>query len=232
MKNIGANLCYKNARGEMFDYRASRLLVGIVAMSLPFLVAIKSGGFGEIDSISSAYHTDARDIFVGSLFVVGAFLLAYNGHYLCESIASKLAAISAFCVAYFPTSCDLPIAENNLGCPEGNEPLLHAIFALSLFFLLAYFCLGPFYHKAKGAEHLYVQAKRRKYVYLISGYGILSAIALTFCALNLNPISSKIPNTVNIIYIAEFIALLMFGFAWIVAGKYRLFSFFVHHEES
>jgi len=32
------------------------------------------------DSISWSYHTDARDFFVGFLFVLGAFLMSYKGH--------------------------------------------------------------------------------------------------------------------------------------------------------
>lgn len=41
--------------------------------------------------------------FVGLLFVVGALMLAYNGHTTREALASKGAAVSAVVVALFPT---------------------------------------------------------------------------------------------------------------------------------
>ncbi len=215
----------------VFNYQTSRLMVGIIALSLPFLVTIKAGGFDQIDSISSSYYTDARDIFVGALFVVAAFLLSYNGHYFGELIAAKLASIAAFCVAYFPTSCDKSSIKSLLHCPDGYEPLVHSISAVILFVLLAYFCLGPFCTRAKEKEKQYVEARRRKYVYLISGYSILAVIVLSFAATRIDWFISIFPNQKNILYIAEFSVLVIFGVAWTVAGRHRSLSFFVNKEE-
>jgi hypothetical protein len=52
--------------------------VGVIAFSLPFVFsAIANSSLG---SMSGSYYTSARDVFVGMLFIVGAFLWAYNGH--------------------------------------------------------------------------------------------------------------------------------------------------------
>jgi len=61
-----------------FDYRTIRLMIGLIAIFFPFVVGILASGI--IDSISWAYHTDARDFYVGFLFVIGAFLMSYKGH--------------------------------------------------------------------------------------------------------------------------------------------------------
>ena len=65
---------------KVFDYRALRLLMGLIALALPFIVTLVSST--QLSSISASYFTEARDAFVGMLFIVGAFLWAYNGHTL------------------------------------------------------------------------------------------------------------------------------------------------------
>lgn len=66
----------------VFDYRALRLLMGLVALSLPFLVRFIATN--PLTSISASYHSEARDVFVGMLCIVAAFLWAYNGHSALE----------------------------------------------------------------------------------------------------------------------------------------------------
>src|SRR5215208_5760964 len=62
----------------VFDYKALRLMVGAIAFLLPWVVIVVT--YQATSSISASYHTKVRDIFVGSLFVIGALLVAYNGH--------------------------------------------------------------------------------------------------------------------------------------------------------
>ena len=90
--------------GTVFDYRALRLLVGLIAFLLPIVVSIISTS--SLASISASYHTEARDVFVGMLFVVSAFLWAYNGHTTWQSRTSKIASVAAILVAILPTTCD------------------------------------------------------------------------------------------------------------------------------
>jgi hypothetical protein len=90
--------------GKVFDYRALRLIMGIIAFALPFTVSIVSSS--TLSLISASCYTEARDIFVGMPFIVSAFLWAYNGHTKFQARASKAASISAIFVALFPTACD------------------------------------------------------------------------------------------------------------------------------
>lgn len=84
-----------------------RLIIGFIAIFLTPTVYLLSGNGSELKSVSFSYWTPARDIFVGSLIVVGFFLSAYNGtgngrdweYYL-----SKFACVFAICIAIFPTS--------------------------------------------------------------------------------------------------------------------------------
>ena len=48
--------------------------MGLIAFALPFVVAaLATDAANRLTSISASYHTNARDAFVGMLFVVSAF---------------------------------------------------------------------------------------------------------------------------------------------------------------
>jgi hypothetical protein len=199
----------------VFDYRALRLLVGFIAFALPFVVSLIASN--QLSSISASYHTEARDLFVGMLFFVSAFLWAYNGHSSNESRASKIAAIAAILVAIFPTSCDV--------CALDLKAIMHYCAAVLLFTILAYFCFVPFRKntKAKGGKK-----GRRSKIYFICGCTIVgSMLSIGIAQLTMSDATIK---TLSMTYWAEAIALIAFGIAWIVAGKY--FGLLVEPDEA
>jgi hypothetical protein len=61
-----------------FSLERLRLFIAGVAHLLPPAVFVWT--LTITSSISSSYYTKARDIFVGSLFVIGTLFLAYEGH--------------------------------------------------------------------------------------------------------------------------------------------------------
>lgn len=67
-----------NESSPLFDYRTLRMIVGAIAFSIPGVVFYITATVTT--SISASYHTDARDYFVGFLFIIGALLMAYKGH--------------------------------------------------------------------------------------------------------------------------------------------------------
>jgi len=204
----------KTDSSPVFDYRALRLLVGLVAFTLPLIVRFISSS--HLSSISASYYTESRDVFVGSLFIIGALLWAYNGHSTMEKWVSKGAAVAALIVATFPTSCDL--------CETNIKSTVHYAAAVILFSTIAYFCLGPF-RKKKDVET--VKTQRRRMIYLICGLiivGCMLGAGVTEVAMSA---ATRIKWAVA--YIAEFVALWAFAIAWIVAGK--VISPFVDEED-
>jgi hypothetical protein len=189
----------------VFDYQVSRFVVGIIAFALPIVVSFISW---PVSSISASYWTGARDEFVGMLFIVGAFLMAYNGHTTGQSRASKVASLAAILVALFPTNCNT--------CNINPIAIVHYCSATTLFSILAYFCLGPFSKKAddkeKGGKSK--KARRRKIIYKICG--IIMIVCLVTVGISL---AAKIGSEVRIIYWAEAVALAAFGVAWMTASK-------------
>jgi hypothetical protein len=188
----------------VFDYRALRLLMGIIAFALPFTVSLISTD--PLPSISASYYTEARDTFVGMLFIVASFLWAYKGHTSTQARASKVASLAAVFVVVFPTTC--------AGCKADLRSGLHYVAAATLFAILSYFCFGPFREKTKDRGG---KKGRRSKIYFTCGCVMLA------CMLAMGVAKITVPDetvkALKITYWAEAIALGAFGVAWIVAGK-------------
>jgi hypothetical protein len=234
-----------------FDYHTIRLIIGLIAMSLPVVVAIRAGGV--TDSISWSYHTDARDCFVGSLFVIGAFLISYKGHKPTlnpnevgkfwiwmssfwkgaiefriwekqheEDIVSWVGGIAAVVTALFPTGDCL--AEN---CPFIPVSQIHYGGAIVVFATTVYFCLFAFMARAK--SKMEQSGMRLKSAGLDPRqkrkwiYSICGwGIALVLLVLLVLK-SASVPTFQNMTFWAETLALELFGFAWLTASQYLPF---------
>lgn len=200
---------------KVFDYRLLRLIMGLIALCLPLVVDMLSSS--ELASISASYFTEARDVFVGLLFVVGAMLLAYRGHNPAEAWGSNLAAVAAIGVALFPTA-EFP--------GQGSWiSTVHYVSAILLFSILAWFCFGPFRVRTKGRDG---KRGRRARVYFMCGCTIVGAmVGLLVAKLTL---ASDVVIRYEMTYWAEFLALWAFGIAWITAGK--VLPFLVSTDEA
>ena len=190
----------RRTRNPAFDYLALRLLMGFIALLMPWVV-YHIAGDPELESISASYHTDAQDIFVGMLFIVGAFLLAYRGTTRWQGFASKVGAAAAILVAIFPTST------SRLDLDSGG---VHYAAALALFSVLAYFCY-VFWTATKGGP---VVEQRRGPYYLGCGIIMLASMSVIAVAKAVG-----VADELGITFWGEAIALTAFGVAWIIAGK-------------
>lgn len=62
----------------VFDHYTLRKIVGFIAFLFPLVVTFLARTITS--SISASYHTNARDVFVGCLCVIGILLIGYKGH--------------------------------------------------------------------------------------------------------------------------------------------------------
>jgi hypothetical protein len=92
--------------------------------------------------LSGYYYTPMRNVFVGALFALGVFLIAYRGYDRSDGIITNIAGVCAATVALCPT------------IPPGNPTerqtvigYLHLVFACVAFVMLAVMAL----RFAKGA---------------------------------------------------------------------------------
>jgi len=97
-------------RDVVFTYRYLR--GGMVAMLLMLLLSVVlqwwwgTNGTCWLGSISAYYFTPSRTVFVGSLFALGAALVAYKGHSAAEDVLLNFSGFMAFVVAMVPTVPD------------------------------------------------------------------------------------------------------------------------------
>jgi hypothetical protein len=200
------SLSKSSQRVPTFSSESIRLMVGLITFILPILVSIIS--FTRLTSISASYYTKAHDVFVGLLFILGAFLVVYKGHTLTENWIANLGGLAAIIAALFPMACDL--------CQPTLTSYIHAIAGNVLFGVTAYFCLGPFRQSAKGKT--WIKAQRRVNIYTICGFGIIAClVVLLVLGMVMTTEQKKIWTP---IYWGEFVMLWLFSAAWNVAAKW------------
>lgn len=187
-----------------FDYMTLRMLMGVIAFSLPLIVWAIAGM--KQPSISHYYYTEARDVFVGMLFIVAAFMLSYNGHAWWHLILSKIASAGAVMVAVFPTA--------EVGVDQSWESMFHYIGAGLLFGILCIFCFYVFQKKDEKETNM---RKIRRKIYKICGSVMLISIVTILLATKLFP--GPFVDESRVVFYCESAALFAFGVAWFVSGK-------------
>ena len=99
----------QGARKPDVDERMVKLLVGLIAIALPILVGWIAWP-EKLGSISAAYWSPPwpQTLFIGFLFAIAGFLLAYDGRSTPERVASRIAAIAARSRRAGGPGCDRP----------------------------------------------------------------------------------------------------------------------------
>ena len=187
------------------DHRTLKLIVGVVALSLAGLTRLFAST--AITSISASYYEGgwSQSIFIGFLFAIASFLLAYNGLSRDEMILSKVASAAALGVALFPCDCD--------GHTE-VIPYVHGASASVMFLILTYFCY-KFFRRARSKGH--PQAQARATIYALCGIAILlSIVVLAFDYFSGRILSARIPR---LTFYGEATSLSAFGISWLIASR-------------
>jgi len=187
-----------------------RLGVGTIGILLPVALPLGNWIFVQLGhhteilpaSMSGAYYTSTRNIFVGSLCALGVFLIGYRFSRR-DDFWSTAAGLLAIGVALFPTAPRRPTEfQSTIGA-------LHLLFAAALLSALAMFCLRSFRNPAITDRRTVNRA------YLVAGGLILFFLAVAVVAgvthwgedWELTPL-----------YLCESLAVWAFGAAWIGAA--------------
>ena len=198
----------------VFSYLELRKAVGIIGIALPFVLAIGKilcQTAGLEPTISSYYYTHLGNVFVGSLFAIGVFLLSTKGYDGRDKIAGYLACAFAIGVALFPMAPEPKATPQQVDIGD-----LHWTFAASLFLNLAYFSL--FLFTKTGPNKTPTRRKlKRNLVYRICGIIILAAIILIPVA-KYKPIAIYV-GPLNPVFWLESLAVEAFGVSWLTKGE-------------
>ncbi|WP_066964154.1 DUF998 domain-containing protein [Microbulbifer sp. Q7] len=206
------------------DHHTAKFIVGFIALSLAIFTDLLTPGV-SISSISLSYHlTDnARNVFVGSLCVISAFLWSYNGYSLFQAVLSKVAAVAVAAVAFFPCDCFTGRGVEGAAAEPSLTGILHTASAISMFIILAIFC-WLFYLRAKGKKSK--EAKVRGRIYRICAVAMVGAMAvqlLDILGVDFSGITQRVT------YYVEATGLMAFGVAWMTAS--RMLPFITNEDE-
>ncbi|HMK22875.1 MAG TPA: hypothetical protein VK466_11120 [Terriglobales bacterium] len=195
----------------VISYLGLRKAVGIIGVALPLVLAIGKAllqGPGIEPSISDYYYTHLGNVFVGSLWAIGVFLLSTRGYDWRDQTAGISACIFAVGVALFPTTPNCQ--------PITAIGRAHFTFAALFFLTLAYFSYFLFTETATDRRPT-PRKLQRNVVYRVCGIAIVGCILL----IAILKFSGKetllgLPNPV---FWLESIAVWSFGVSWLTKGE-------------
>ena len=215
---------------EIISYYNMRRAIGILGITLPLILLAGSSQFGGCKdvqvSISTYYHTNMRNLFVGFNCAVALFLFAYRGHDWRDNLVGYLGCIFVLGVAFLPCTistpgqpCLIPISAQN--------PLigkLHNISAVSYFITLIVYSLFLFpmtHMDMVTGEKMFMgrQKKKRNVVYYICGSTM--TISLLLIISHIWILENLCPGlkSLNPVFWLESIMLISFGISWLTKGQ-------------
>jgi hypothetical protein len=185
------------------DHRTIKLVVGVIAITLPLLTSFFART--ALTSISASYYEGgwSQSILIGFLFAIASFLLAYNGMSRAEMVASKVASIAGLGIALFPCKCEEHVE---------LVPYVHGISAAVMFLILTYFCY-QFFRRARSKGH--PQAKLRAAIYAVCAIVIFVSVVVLAID-HLWDGGLRIPR---LTFYGETAGLLAFGISWLTASR-------------
>lgn len=211
-------------QGLVISYLTLRKAVGILGMALPFLLLT---GYFVLErncdfppSISHFYYTDLGNVFVGTLCAVSLFLFSYNGHDKGDKVAAKVAGTFALLVAVFPTAFGdytATTCSRMQQSADGFSNAVHYVSATVLFSTFAYFSLVQF-TKTNKPGRMAAPKRTRNHIYKLCGWIIVACILGIIGVYFLPASVYKHIRFIKPIFTLETIALLAFGFSWLIKG--------------
>ena len=185
-------------------YFGLRKAIGIIGILLPFVLMLGNHLYFDGDvvlpSISMYYHSQMRDVFVGGLIAMAAFMFFYSGYSKWDRYAGMLAGALTMGIVFFPTS---------VSATSGGGKI-HGIFAVLLFLELASISIFRFPRKRPGVE------KRATDTFQVfCGLVMLSSMAAVLVYFFSRGFAK---SDGCFVFIMEAIALMAFGVSWFTEG--------------
>lgn len=197
------------------SYLTIRRAIGVIGLALP-VVLLAGGWVAGIpiqENMSSYYHTEMRDIFVGILCAIGVFLFCYQGYGRVESWTANLGGISALGIALCPLDFNSdPLLQKSI------HGYLHTFSGGVFFLTLAFYSLYYFPRESlvEAEPHLW----ERKWIYRTSGVVILlSLLTMGIYLFLLDNHWKEVLNHYRFLFWMEWIAVWSFAAAWLARGR-------------
>jgi hypothetical protein len=201
------------ARGVVASYLLLRKVVGWIGTLLPVVLVAGDAAFSSTPlpiSFSDYYYTPMRNIMVGSLAVLGVFLLVYDVGVPGYRWITNIAGVGVLGVALLPGTPEIPhptTSQNVVGD-------VHVFFASVAFiaFSVATWCFTR--ADSDGSDGT-TPSKGACTFYRASAIVMLAFIVLSGAAILL---PQSVQDATKVLFITEALASMSFGIAWLVKG--------------
>lgn len=195
---------------------AYRTAVGVIGFVLPPALVTWGAAKGLQNSLSAYYYTAGRDWFVGTLWVIGVFLIFYKYTSLgspgrsryrsirtgeADAYLGKFAGIGAVLVALVPTTP-----------PPGltQPPIIGTAHGLAAFVTFGSLSLFPLL--------LFSQSSRQVRLYKACGWGMLACLALIGVYQFSPETLRRALAPLRPVLLLEWAIVWLFGISWFVKG--------------
>ncbi|MBK4216264.1 hypothetical protein JJJ17_10035 [Paracoccus caeni] len=211
----------------VLSFLSVRRAIGVLGFFLPLALiafALVTGQF--LPSISDAFFTPMRDIFVGTMMAQAVFLWSYegfrpnSGELISDKATARIAAVAAAMVGLAPTNMtpgtegatELPCTL--LQCVMGTGPaaMIHMIAAAVFFAALAIYCLVLFVRGEPDSP----EKRASNAIYSACGWIIVVSITL-IGILFLTGLDESL-RWLRPVFWLETIATFAFATSWLVKG--------------
>ena len=187
-----------------------RVVLGVLAILLPWIVAALNGGFPQ--SISATYYVpQCITPFMGILIAASILLMCYNGYDLQDDLILTASGAFGLGICLFPTWTNTAEFVGTFNVPVNISSTLHNVCAIVFFVLLAY---NSFFLFTKGDGNPTKNKKIRNIIYRICGIGMLASFAMLL-----------LPSFYIRIWLMETIALFFFGVSFLTKADVFPFLF-------
>jgi hypothetical protein len=202
----------------IINYLTLRKAIGLLGILLP-VVLLMSSVFRNAPleiSISHYYHSPMRDFFIGVMCSVGLFLFCYNGYKKTkDGLASRIAGLLAFGVAFLPTTFKDPARPCNPGFEGDATGILHLACAALFFLTLALISLFLF---TKTDGLITPQKRIRNRIYKVCGIAMILCLVLMVLYFAIPGIKCEYQSMKPVFFLEAF-GLFFFGASWLIKGE-------------
>lgn len=207
-------------RSLIVSYLAMRRLIGILGISLPFVVVLGGIVQGEPrlqGSISGYYFTNMRDFYVGISSGVALFLLSYRGYEKIDDIVARMSGMFAAGLVLFPTAMfsGKAVRVGMFLIDDGISEVIHAALGALFFLALSYNSIFLFTRRHPGVMG---EGKRRRNM-IYRSCGIVMTLAIACIGVYTLYFRGTFLAAANPVLILESVALIAFGISWLVKGN-------------
>ena len=200
------------------SYLVLRLLIGFIGILLPMALYLGDAVIRQTwrprNSLSAYYHSDLRDVFVGSLCAIAVFLVTYMVfHRNLDNLFSTVAGITALGVALFPTAGGRPLT--GLQRRLGEQPVSDVHFVSAAIFILSLAAISVLFGWREGVRRDRPDPRRRRWwrrFHWTAAAVIVAAVAGIVLA-DLAGVAQDYA-----VFAGETVAVVAFGVSWLAKG--------------